>query len=69
MCGYAFEPKGGIVGGSGDGVAVVVGCEGRVVVADERCCYGFGGDVGGLGEGYCGAVGFYEGCGGFEGGC
>ena len=33
----------------GDGVAVVVGCEGGAVVADESCCYFFGGDVGGLG--------------------
>lgn len=49
VCGYAFEPGVGVVGWSGDGVAVVVGCEGGAVVADESCCYFFGGDVGGLG--------------------
>ena len=65
----AFEPEVGIVRWSGDDVAVVVRRERGAVVADESCCYLFGGDVGALGEGDCGAVGFNEGCGCFEGGC
>lgn len=70
MCRYAFEPEVGVVGGSGDDVAVVVSCECGAVVPDESCCYFFGGDVGFLCEGDGCAVGFDEGCGGgFEGEC
>lgn len=66
MGGDALEPEGGGVGGRGDGVAVVVGCEVRAVVPDEGGCDFFDGDVWFLGQGDCGAVGLDEGCGCFE---
>ena len=68
MCCHAGEPEVGRIGWGCDGVAVVVGCEGGAVVSDESGCYLFGCDVGVLGEGDGGAVGFHEGCGCFEGG-